>query len=141
VLAPDGHLAGPKLQPEQQKDVALGIEVAARLGEVDVGQTVVVKGGNVLAVEAAEGTDEALRRGGKLGGAGAVVVKLCKPGQDERFDLPAIGLSTLAVMHECGARVLAVEAGKSVVLDAVPLVEHAGKLGITVVGVRRSTAG
>ena len=135
ALCPEGHLAGPRLQPAQEKDVALGREVATLLGQADVGQTVVVREGNVLALEAVEGTDEAIRRGGKYGGAGAVVVKRCKPGQDLRFDLPAVGPRTLEVMQEVGARVLALEAGKTVLLEAPELFQRAEKAGITLVGV------
>ena len=108
VLAGSGLLAGPKLKASEQRDVELGREVALSLGRADVGQTVVVKDGVVLAVEAVEGTDEAIRRAGRLGGRGAVVVKRVKPGQDLRFDLPAAGPVTLEVMREAGARVLAV---------------------------------
>ncbi|MHB8876360.1 MAG: LpxI family protein [Myxococcaceae bacterium] len=137
ALAPQGHLAGPRLSSAQEKDVALGLEVARALGSVDVGQTAVVRGGNVLALEAVEGTDEAIRRGGRLGGAGAVVVKLCKPGQDPRFDLPAVGPSTLEVMREVSATALAVESGRTILLDAEALFAVAARLGISVVGVPR----
>jgi hypothetical protein len=135
VMCPEGHLAGPRLHPAQEKDVALGVEVAALLGKADVGQTVVVRNGHVLALEAVEGTDETIRRGGKLGGKGAVVVKRCKPGQDLRFDLPAAGPRTLEVMREVGAQVLALEAGRTVLLDAPQLFKEAEAQGITVVGV------
>jgi DUF1009 family protein len=134
VLAPKGLLAGPKLLAGQQRDVEVGREVAASLGRADVGQTVVVKDGAVLAVEAVEGTDEAIRRAGRLGGKGAVVVKRVKPGQDLRFDLPAAGPVTLEVMREVGARVLAVEAGRTVLLDAPQLFRLADRLGISVLG-------
>ncbi len=134
LLARPGHLAGPALTGSQEKDVALGAEVAQALGRADVGQTVVVKDRHVLAVEAAEGTDEAIRRGARIGGAGVVVVKLCKPGQDERFDLPAVGRTTLEVMRECGARVLAVEAAKTLLIDAAELVAEADRAGIALVG-------
>ncbi len=133
VLVQPGQLAGPPLTEAQKRDVELGCAVAARLGEADVGQTVVVKGGVVLAVEAVEGTDEAIRRGGKLGGAGAVVVKRAKPGQDERFDLPAVGPVTLEVMREVGAAVLAFEAQKTIVLDASLVFDWASRLKIAVV--------
>ena len=89
----------------------------------------------MLALEAVEGTDEAIRRGGKYGGAGAVVVKRCKPGQDLRFDLPAVGPRTLEVMQEVGARVLALEAGKTVLLEAPELFQGAERAGITLIGV------
>jgi DUF1009 family protein len=136
VLCPEGHLAGPKLHPAQETDVALGREVAVLLGQADVGQTVVVRNGHVLALEAVEGTDETIRRGAKLGGEGAVVVKRCKPQQDLRFDLPAVGPRTLEVMREVGARVLALEAGRTVLLDAPQLFARAEAEGITLVGVR-----
>jgi UDP-2,3-diacylglucosamine hydrolase len=136
VLAIEGHLAGPRPTAAQQRDIALGLEVAAALGKADVGQTVVVKEGVVLAVEAVEGTDEAIRRAGKLGGPGAVVVKRTKPGQDLRFDLPAAGPITLEVMREAGAKVLAIEAGKSVILDSEALLTDAQRLQISVLGVR-----
>jgi DUF1009 family protein len=134
VLATQGHLAGPQLTESQKKDVELGREVAATLGRADVGQTVVVKDGVVLAVEAVEGTDECIRRAGKFGGPGGVVVKRCKPTQDLRFDLPAAGPVTLEVMREAGASVLAVEAGKTVLLDASLLFSDAARLGFTVLG-------
>lgn len=134
VLAHRGHLAGPALTPRQEQDVALGREVAATLGRADVGQTVVVKEGVVLAVEAVEGTDECVRRAGRFGGGGAVVVKRCKPTQDVRFDLPAAGPVTLEVMRESGASVLAVEADKTVLLDAQLLFADADALHVSVVG-------
>lgn len=141
ALAPLGHLAGPALSAAQQKDVALGLEVARALGRVDVGQTVVVRQGHVLALEAVEGTDETIRRGGRLGGEGAVVVKLCKPGQDTRFDLPAVGPATLEVMAEVGARALAVEAGRTILLDAQQLCASAQRRGVSVVGVPPESEG
>ena len=137
VLAPEGHLGGPKLSTSQQADVSLGLEVANALGQADVGQTVVVKGGHVLALEALEGTDAAIRRGAQLGGTGAVVVKLCKPGQDERFDLPAVGPNTLQVMKEVGANVLAIETLRSILLDAPEMMSMAEQFGISVVAVSR----
>ncbi len=134
ILAPAGHLAGPPLDAGQERDVALGEEVVALLGRADVGQTVVVKNGHVLALEAVEGTDACIRRGAELGGPGVVVVKRSKPGQDERFDLPAVGPATLEVLREAGARVLAVEAGKTLLLEGDRLVSLANESGISVVG-------
>jgi DUF1009 family protein len=135
VLAREGLLAGPKLSESQHRDVALGREVARRLGQADVGQTVVVKNGVVLAVEAIEGTDECIRRASRLGGRGAVIVKRSKPNQDVRFDLPAAGPVTVEVMRETGAAVLAIEAGKTVLLDAALLAKWADRLDISIVGV------
>ncbi|MCU0698006.1 MAG: UDP-2,3-diacylglucosamine diphosphatase LpxI [Myxococcaceae bacterium] len=134
VLAGQGLLAGPALSEAQERDAAVGAEVAVALGAVDVGQTVLVKDGAVLAVEAVEGTDEAIRRGGRYGGKGAVVVKRSKPGQDLRFDLPAVGPQTLEVMREVGASVLVVEAGRTVLLDREQLFKWAERLRISVVG-------
>jgi UDP-2,3-diacylglucosamine hydrolase len=136
ILAPEGHLAGPPLDAGQERDVALGEEVVALLGRADVGQTVVVKNGHVLALEAVEGTDACIRRGAGLGGPGVVVVKRSKPGQDERFDLPAVGPATLEVLREVRARVLAVEAGKTLLLEGDRLVSLANESGISVVGRR-----
>lgn len=133
ILATEGHLAGPPLEAGQERDVALGEEVATLLGRADVGQTVVVKNGHVLAVEAVEGTDACIRRGAELGGPAVVVVKRSKPGQDERFDLPAVGPGTLEVLSEVGARVLAVEAGKTLLLEGERLVSLANESGITIV--------
>lgn len=139
ALAPVGHLAGPAPTLSQQKDVALGLEVATLLGQADVGQTVVVRNGHVLALEALEGTDEAILRGGKLGGPGACVVKLAKPQQDARFDLPAVGPKTLDVMEAAGATLLAVEAERSVILETPAFLREASRRGVTVLGVRRSS--
>lgn len=136
VLAQVGHLGGPKPTEQQWKDVELGQKVARALGEADVGQTVVVRNGVVLAVEAVEGTDEAVRRAGKYGGKGLVVVKRSKPGQDPRFDLPAAGPVTLEVMREVGAAVLAIEAGRTVLIDAELLFKWADRLKISVVGLK-----
>ena len=108
--------------------------MAFALGRADVGQTVIVKDGAVLAVEAVEGTDEAIRRAGRYGGKGAVVVKRCKPGQDLRFDLPAVGPVTLEVMREVGASLLVVEAQKTVLIDQSQLFSWANRLRIGVFG-------
>lgn len=135
LLAPEGHLGGPILSEAQEKDVALGVEVALGLGKVDVGQTVVVHNGQVLALEAVEGTDETLRRGARLGGKRGTVVKLAKPGQDQRFDLPAVGPRTVEVMAEEGLAVLAIEAGKTLLLDAPALLRVAERHGISIIGV------
>lgn len=134
LLASAGHLAGPKLSAAQLEDARIGREVCEALGRADVGQTVVVRDGAVLAVEAVEGTDEAIRRAGRYGGTGGVVVKRAKPGQDTRFDLPAVGPVTLEVMREAGAKVLVVEPFKTVLLDRDQLFKWADRLGISVLG-------
>lgn len=136
ILTPEGLLAGPKLAEAQWRDVRHGVEVARGIGRWDVGQTVVVKSGVVLAVEAIEGTDEALRRGGTLGRGGAVAVKVSKPGQDLRFDLPAVGPHTVEVCCEAGIAVLALEAGRTLLLERAELLAAAGAAPLAVVGVR-----
>jgi UDP-2,3-diacylglucosamine hydrolase len=143
AMAPEGVLCGAPLDAEAEADAKLGWEVAELLGRADVGQTVVVKGGHVLALEAIEGTDECIRRAGALSGRrggrpggvpGGVVVKRCKPQQDLRFDLPAVGPGTVRAMAEAGLRALVVEAGRTLLLDAAGLAAAARDAGITVVG-------
>ncbi len=135
LVAGEGVLGRVAPTPAQRADVAFGWPLAKAIGGLDIGQAVVVRDGAVLAVEAIEGTDEAIRRGGRLGGPGACVVKVAKPGQDPRFDLPAIGPDTLDVMCEVQAAVLAVEAGATLVLDRERLLAAADAAGIAVVGV------
>jgi DUF1009 family protein len=110
---------GPKLSAEQKADVDFGLRIAREISRLEIGQTVVVKDGAVLAVEAFEGTDKCLARGGELAGkdGGAVAVKLAKPGHDMRFDIPCVGVNTLATCAESGIAVLALEAGKTIVIE------------------------
>jgi len=140
ILAPEGHLAGPPLDAAQERDVSLGEEVVTLLGRADVGQTVVVKNGHVLALEAVEGTDACIRRGAELGGPGVVVVKRSKPGQDERFDLPAVGPGTLEVLRSVGGRVLALEAGKTLLLEGDRPLALANEAGISLLARARAQA-
>lgn len=135
ILAPKGVLTKRKPSKDEQQDIEFGWQLAKEVGKLDIGQTVVVKGQAVLAVEAIEGTDEAIRRGGTLGRHGAVVVKVCKPQQDLRFDLPAIGSRTIATMAEVKASCLAVEAGKTIILDREMVVRDAERAGIAVVAI------
>jgi DUF1009 family protein len=109
--------------------------VAKEVGRLGIGQCIVVKRKVVLAVEAMEGTDETIRRGGRLAHGGAVIVKVSKPGQDRRFDLPAVGPGTIKIMAEVGATVIAVEARSSLLLDREELLRDADRAGIAVVGV------
>src|SRR5262249_37941659 len=136
LLTPEGPLTARTPTPEQWRDVAYGAAVAKGVGQWDVGQTVIVKAGVVLAVEAIEGTHEALRRGGALGGGGAVAVKRSKPGQDLRFDVPAVGPQTPAVCRAAGIVVLALEAGKTLLLDRPELLAAAEAAELAVVGIR-----
>ncbi len=119
------------------KDIEFGWEMAETVGRLDIGQCVVVKDRVVVAVEAVEGSDEAIRRGGTLARGGAVVVKRFKPQQDRRFDLPAVGLETIRVMAASGAAVLALESGRAVFLDRKEAVEAADRAGIAIVGIKR----
>jgi UDP-2,3-diacylglucosamine hydrolase len=135
LMAPAGPLGRHRPTADQQKDIDFGFTMAKELGRLDIGQCAVVRHQVVVALEAAEGTDEAIRRGGRLAGPGAVVVKACKPQQDLRFDLPAVGLETIRVMQEVGSAVLAVEAGKTVIFDRADMVQAADRAGIVVWGV------
>lgn len=121
-------------------DIRLGLSVARTVAALDAGQTVVLKQGVILAVEAAEGTDAAIRRGGGLA-AGSVVVKAARPDQDPRFDLPTIGAQTIALLQDVGAAVLAVDAGKTLLLDRREAVAMADRAGLALVGVDAADAG
>jgi DUF1009 family protein len=133
LLAAAGVLAGRPLTPRQLADVAFGWRLAKEIGRLDVGQSVVVKNLAPLAVEAIEGTDACIRRAGGLCPAGGMtVVKVAKPQQDLRFDMPTIGVGTLESRRAAGATVLAVEAGRTILVDAARLAEFAAANGITV---------
>lgn len=134
-LATEGVLAGPKPDRKTMDDVVFGLRIAKEVSRLDIGQTVVVRRGTVLAVEAFEGTNAAIRRGGELGKKGAVAVKVSKPGQDLRFDVPVIGPATLIAAAEVGLAVIAVEAGKTLVLDRAEMERLASDAKLSVVGV------
>ena len=136
LLAEVGILGSVEPGPEELADIEFGWPIAKAIGELDVGQTVVVRGKAVLALEAVEGTDAAVERGCALGEPGATVVKVAKPSQDMRFDVPTIGLATVQALAKGGARALAVEAGKTVVLERTALLAEADRHGIAVVGLR-----
>jgi DUF1009 family protein len=135
-LAPEGVLGREQPTAEERADAAYGLELARAIGRLDLGQTVVVKDRCGVAVEALEGTDACIRRGGELAREGAVVVKAVKPQQDRRFDLPAVGPDTLAAMVEARCRVLAVEAGATLVMDLPEMVKRADKARIALLGIR-----
>lgn len=135
LLAPAGSLGRVAPSAALAADVAWGWPLAKALGRLDVGQTLVVKDKTLLAVEAIEGTDAAIRRGGALGRGGVVVIKIFKPGQDARFDAPTIGPETVATLAEAGAALLAVEAGRTLVLDREEVVRRADAHGIALLGV------
>ncbi|MDD3553946.1 MAG: UDP-2,3-diacylglucosamine diphosphatase LpxI [Deltaproteobacteria bacterium] len=133
---PDGCITIKKPSPEQEEDIRFGVAIAKEIGRLDIGQCIVVKDKTVLAVEAIEGTDQTILRGGKLGGPGSVVIKICKPGQDTRFDLPSVGLKTLQTMAEVRAEILAVEAGNALLFDMPDTVEFANKHQIAIIGIK-----
>jgi DUF1009 family protein len=135
LWAPEGPIGRIPPTEEQRRDIAFGWPVAKAIGNLDIGQTVVVRRGAVLALEAIEGTDAAIRRGCALGEKGACVVKVAKPRQDPRFDVPTIGPDTMATLIECGAGALAVEAGRTVILDRESVARGADEHGISIVGI------
>jgi hypothetical protein len=139
LLPGEGPLGALRPTPAQSADIAFGWPVARALAGLDVGQVVVVKDRAVLAVEALEGTDAAIRRAGRLA-PGAVAVKVARPNQDPRFDLPVIGPGTLAALREARAGALAFEAGRTLVLERAALVQGADAAGIALLGVAREPA-
>ena len=120
--------------PAQEADVAYGLPLARQIAALDIGQTVVVHERAVVAVEALEGTDEAIRRAGKLGRSGLCIVKVARPAQDPRFDLPTIGPKTMEVAAHSGVAVVAVEAGRTIVLSREDVVARADAAGIALLG-------
>jgi hypothetical protein len=134
-LAPAGAAAGPAPGEAVTADIARGLAVARELARHGIGQSVVVRAGTVVAVEAMEGTDETIRRGLALAGPGAVVVKATGPAHDYRFDVPTVGAATLRLCVEGRAAALAVEAGRVLLLDRPAVAAEAARAGISVVGV------
>jgi hypothetical protein len=132
-LASEGLIAGSKLSKSEKEDVDLGWKIAKEISRLDIGQTVIVKDGTVVAVEALEGTNDAIKRGGALARENAVMVKVAKPNQDMRFDVPVIGVETLRVAAEAKLRVIAVEAGKTLFLERDAITNLAGRSKISIV--------
>jgi hypothetical protein len=116
------------------RDITFGHQVARDIGGLDIGQTLVVKDGMILAVEAFEGTNQAVLRGGKLGGKGAVVIKVAKEGHDMRFDIPVVGEATVSVLRKAGVSAIAYQAGRLVMLELPKVIASADKLGIAIIG-------
>jgi DUF1009 family protein len=137
-LCPELHVRSGTLTrraptPAEERDVEFGWEIAKEMGRLDVGQTVVVQERTVLAVEAIEGTDQAILRAGTLSRRpGLVVVKVAKPRQDMRFDVPTVGTQTIESMRQAGGLVLAIEAGKTILLDEAETIALADRYGIAV---------
>jgi UDP-2,3-diacylglucosamine hydrolase len=132
-LAGKGLIAGAKLSRAEEGDVELGWDVAKQMAKLDIGQTIIVKNGTVLAVEAFEGTNDAIKRGGALAREGAVMIKVAKPNQDMRFDVPVIGVETIKIAAEAKLRVIAIDAGKTLLLERDKVVDFAQRSKISIV--------
>jgi len=139
LVTREGVLGSVRPGRAEWKDIAVGFRVAKDVGRWDVGQSVVVKNGIVLAIEGIEGTDACILRGGELARGGIVVVKVAKPEQDLRFDVPAAGPGTVAAMRAANGRVLALEAGRTIVLERDEFLAAADAASIAVVGVTEAT--
>lgn len=142
LLVSHGTLARRPVTSSEQKDIEFGWHLAKEMGRLDIGQSVVVQGRAVLAVEAIEGTDECIRRAGRLCPQGGfTVVKVAKPQQDMRFDVPTVGVGTIRTIAEAGGRVLAIEAEKTILIDREEVLALANQFGISLVALREGTAG
>ena len=141
VLAPEGQLGKIAADEEAQKDIRHGLEVAKVLGSLDIGQSVIVQQGIVLGVEAIEGTDALIARSAQLRreGEGGVLVKIAKPQQDNRYDLPTIGPDTILAMKQAGLRGVVLEAGRSLLVDREQTIAHADEAGLFVIGQKLAT--
>ena len=133
LLAPAGLIAGPKLSDREEEDVDFGWKIATEIARFDIGQTVILKNGTVLAVEAFEGTNDAIKRGGALARKDAVMIKVTKPNQDMRFDVPVIGVETIRVAAEVKLRVIAVEAERTLLLERDAIIDFAHRSNISIV--------
>ena len=134
LLPGAGHVCGPELTERQLDDADYGFRIAKEVSRLDIGQTVVVKKGTVLAVEAFEGTNEAIKRGGALGKGEAMMVKVSKPNQDLRFDVPVVGPATIETAAESGVNAIVVEAGKTLLLGKDEVVRLCGEKGVSILG-------
>ena len=134
LLARGGVLTGRPPTEDERADLEFGYRMADAIAGLDLGQTIVVKDRAVVAVEAMEGTDAVIARAGQLAGLGTRVVKVAKPAQDMRFDVPVVGVPTLTAMRDAGASVLSVDAGQTLVLDGEAFYQWADTNGLTVVG-------
>jgi len=134
MLASPGLMSERMPTPDEQKDLDFGYRMADAIAGLDIGQTIAVKHRAVVAVEAMEGTDETIARAGHLAGPGVSIVKVAKPGQDMRFDVPVVGLATIQAMRIAGATVLSLDAGKALMFDRETMLASANEAGIAVVG-------
>ncbi len=136
LLAAEGLWTRRKPSKAETRDIGIGWQIAKEIGRLDIGQCIVIRNGSILAVEAIDGTDATIERGGRLGRGRAVVVKVCKPHQDLRFDIPAVGLQTIETMHAAGVTTLAIEAGKAVVFDRDAMVARADECRIAITALK-----
>jgi DUF1009 family protein len=134
LLAREGLLTRTSLNDEQRVDIEFGYRVADTIAGLDIGQTIAVKSAAVVAVEAMEGTDAVIARAGQLAGVGVRVIKVAKPNQDMRFDVPVVGVSTIEAMKAVGADALSVDAGRTLMIDGDAIVRAADEAGICIVG-------
>jgi DUF1009 family protein len=134
LMAPGGVLTRRHPTDDERHDLEVGYRVADTVAEMDIGQTVAIKSAAVVAVEAMEGTDAVIARAGQLAGSGVAIVKVAKPHQDMRFDVPVVGVSTIEAMHRVKATVLSVDAGKTLMIDGRAIVQAADAAGICIVG-------
>jgi DUF1009 family protein len=134
LLARAGVLTRRGPTEEEQRDLTIGYRVADAVAGLDIGQTVALKSAAVVAVEAMEGTDAVIERAGQLAGPGACIIKVAKPNQDMRFDVPVVGVSTIAAMKAAGATLLSVDAGKTLMIDGDKIIKAADEAGICIVG-------
>ncbi len=134
LLARPGTLSRRGPSPEELDDLAFGYRMADAVAALDIGQTIVVRDRAVVAVEAMEGTDAVIARAGQIAGAGARVVKVAKPRQDMRFDVPVVGVATIDAMKQAGATAISIDAGKTLIVDGDPFFDAANAAGIAVVG-------
>ncbi|MCJ8500754.1 LpxI family protein [Desulfatitalea alkaliphila] len=139
LLAPPGIWTIRKPSSTEMNDIRVGWKMAKAIGALDIGQCVLVAGGTAVAVEAVDGTDATILRGGALSKGQAVVVKVCKPIQDTRFDVPAIGLETIETMQRANVKALAIEAGKAVVFDREAMIRQADRYGMTITAMTDDT--
>ncbi len=139
LLAREGTLTRRAPSEDEQADLAFGHRIADAIAGLDIGQTIAVKAAAVVAVEAMEGTDQVIARAGQLAGAGVCIVKVAKPNQDMRFDVPVVGVATIRAMQTAGATILSVDAGKTLMIDGDAILAAADAAGIAIVG-RRADA-
>ncbi len=140
LMASAGVMTRRGPSEDERRDLAFGYTMADAIAGLDIGQTIAVKGSAVVAVEAMEGTDAMIARAGQLAGAGVCVVKVAKPKQDMRFDVPVVGVATIASLTAAGATALSVDAGRTLMIDGDAIIAAADAAGITVVGRSRPGA-